>query len=247
MARIRSIKPDFFLDPDLAELDHKARLAFIGLWCHADKSGRLEDEPKKLKVLIFPYELIDMDKTLAQLSIKPFVIRYQSNNRKYLQIVNFHKHQKPHHTERDSLIPAFDGEITVKEPSKDGDSPVGTVIGKGISVIGKCSSNNIPPTLETLLEVIPDRLEAERFFDHFESNGWLVGGKAKMRDWRAAARNWLRNKKQWSNDGVQPKTKTKIHMSYEELEAQRERHRKEDEEKAKRATGDKSGEAVGVF
>ena len=35
-------------------------------------------------------------------------------------------------------------------------------------------------------------LEAEKFFDYFQSNGWRVGGRAAMKDWRAAARNWVR-------------------------------------------------------
>ena len=38
-------------------------------------------------------------------------------------------------------------------------------------------------------------LEADVFFDHFSSNGWKVGGKAPMKDWRAAARNWVRRTK----------------------------------------------------
>ncbi len=36
-------------------------------------------------------------------------------------------------------------------------------------------------------------LDAEKFFNHFESNGWLVGGKSKMKNWQAAARNWILN------------------------------------------------------
>lgn len=35
--------------------------------------------------------------------------------------------------------------------------------------------------------------EAAQFFDHFTANGWLVSGRAAMRDWKAAARNWIRN------------------------------------------------------
>ena len=34
--------------------------------------------------------------------------------------------------------------------------------------------------------------EAHRFCDHFESNGWKVGGKTKMVSWKAAVRNWLK-------------------------------------------------------
>jgi hypothetical protein len=35
--------------------------------------------------------------------------------------------------------------------------------------------------------------EAERFFNYYESNGWLIGGKTPMKDWKAAARNWMLN------------------------------------------------------
>lgn len=34
--------------------------------------------------------------------------------------------------------------------------------------------------------------EADKFFDHFESNGWKIGGKAPMKDWKAATRNWVK-------------------------------------------------------
>lgn len=34
--------------------------------------------------------------------------------------------------------------------------------------------------------------EAQTFFDHFTSNGWKVGGKAAMKCWKSAARNWCR-------------------------------------------------------
>jgi hypothetical protein len=38
--------------------------------------------------------------------------------------------------------------------------------------------------------------DAEGFFDHFTSNGWKVGGKAPMQDWKASARGWVRRNKQ---------------------------------------------------
>ncbi len=37
------------------------------------------------------------------------------------------------------------------------------------------------------------RIEGEKFFNYYESNCWLVGGKSKMKDWKAAARNWMLN------------------------------------------------------
>lgn len=47
------------------------------------------------------------------------------------------------------------------------------------------------------LEKENTKTEAERFFNYFESNGWLVGGKTKMKDWKAAARNWMLNAKRF--------------------------------------------------
>ncbi len=111
MARIRYLKPDFFTDEDLAELSFQTRLTFAGLWCHADKAGRLEDRPKFLKAMIFPYDSVDMEKQLATLSQGkhgngvPFIQRYEVDGVRFIQIVTWEKHQKPHHTEAESKIP----------------------------------------------------------------------------------------------------------------------------------------------
>lgn len=43
--------------------------------------------------------------------------------------------------------------------------------------------------------------EGLAFFDYFESNGWKVSGKAQMKDWQAALRNWHRNKDKFKNRG----------------------------------------------
>lgn len=44
-------------------------------------------------------------------------------------------------------------------------------------------------------------LEAQKFFNYFSSNGWLVGGKTKMKDWQAAARNWMLNTQKFNHYG----------------------------------------------
>ncbi len=118
MARIRYLKPEFFFDDDLAELNFACRLVFQGLWCYADREGRLEDKPKVLKAQIMPYDTVNFNKILDQLSQK-FITRYTINDRKYIQINNFGKHQKPHHTEKESTIPESNGVLTVKEPSSN--------------------------------------------------------------------------------------------------------------------------------
>jgi hypothetical protein len=48
------------------------------------------------------------------------------------------------------------------------------------------------------LEKNYSEIEAEKFYNYFQSNGWLVGGKSKMKDWNAAARNWMLNAKKYN-------------------------------------------------
>lgn len=131
MARIRYLKPDFFKDEDIAELPHQLRLFYAGLWCQADRAGRLEDRPQRLKVEIFPYERFDVEKALSILaqpkknSQKPFLVRYEVSGERFIQILQWSKHQKPHHTERDSEIPGYNNaQLTVKptlETVRNGD------------------------------------------------------------------------------------------------------------------------------
>ena len=111
MARIRYLKPDFFKDEHLKELPFEARILFSGLWCWADKEGRLEDRSERIKVEIMPYDQVDVEKLLDLLakpkngSGRPFIQRYEVGGEKYIQIISWDKHQKPHHTEKKSLIP----------------------------------------------------------------------------------------------------------------------------------------------
>jgi len=62
--------------------------------------------------------------------------------------------------------------------------------------------NAFQPTIEKIreyfLEQNSSEVEAQKFFNHFQSNGWKVGGKAPMKDWQAAAGNWILNIPQFS-------------------------------------------------
>jgi len=111
MARSRNIKPGFFLNDELAECDPLARLLFAGLWCIADREGRLEDRPKRIKAEVLPYDDCDIDQLLNQLAEHGFIIRYEIAGSQYIQIVNFLKHQNPHYKESESIIPPPPGWI----------------------------------------------------------------------------------------------------------------------------------------
>ena len=47
-------------------------------------------------------------------------------------------------------------------------------------------------------------IEAQKFFNYFSSNGWLVGGKTPMVDWQAAAQNWMINAPKFISNAEQP-------------------------------------------
>jgi len=106
MARSRIIKPGLAENEVLAELGPAAQLLFAMLPCHADREGRLEDRPKRLKAKIFPYYAADVDSLLSQLAecSERFISRYEIDGKRYIQITNFESHQSPHHKEADSII-----------------------------------------------------------------------------------------------------------------------------------------------
>lgn len=105
--RARNIKPGFFKNDKLADLPYEARLLFIGLWSMADREGRLEDRPKRIKAEIFPYDHINIEKLLNVITLHGFTLHYESNGNSYIQIINFKKHQNPHPHEAESILPAM--------------------------------------------------------------------------------------------------------------------------------------------
>ena len=61
----------------------------------------------------------------------------------------------------------------------------------------------IKPSVEEIKDYCKERgnnVESESFFDFYESKGWMVG-KTKMKDWKAAVRNWERSNKTESKTG----------------------------------------------
>jgi len=121
MARSRNIKPGFFKNEKLAEVHPLGRLLFAGLWCLADREGRLEDRPKRIKAEILPYDDCDIDKLLEELDQRQFICRYQVGGMTYIQVNKFSKHQNPHKNEAASTIPAASqGE----QPAKTGELQV---------------------------------------------------------------------------------------------------------------------------
>ncbi len=94
LARIRTIKPEFWVDDVMVELSFQTRLFFIGLWNFADDEGFIEDKPKRLKMQIFPAESEPVDDSLSALVEGGRLLEYVSDEGPLLKVANWEHHQK---------------------------------------------------------------------------------------------------------------------------------------------------------
>jgi hypothetical protein len=110
MPRIRTIKPEFFDDEVLCALPPLHRICYAGLWCQADKAGRLEDRPRRLKARVMPFDDVNMDVILTDLVQAGFIIRYVVEGKQYITIKpsSWEKHQRPRNDEPESVLPPVD-------------------------------------------------------------------------------------------------------------------------------------------
>lgn len=100
MARIRTIKPEFFTSDTVAELSLRARLTWIGLWTYCDDFGRCRDNVKLIKAAVWALDdvsLTNIEKDLTDLLACGLVYRYDVAGKSYLQITNWEEHQRVSH------------------------------------------------------------------------------------------------------------------------------------------------------
>jgi uncharacterized protein YdaU (DUF1376 family) len=94
-------------------------------------------------------------------------------------------------------------------------SPTPTPNNKEESIAPKSQRSHFTtPTVEEVqaecVRIELSLLEAPKFVDYYESKGWLVG-KAKMKSWKPALRNWKRNQNERQQTLiVEPVTKKQI-------------------------------------
>lgn len=100
MARIRSIKPEFWRSTTIARLSHRERLTFIALWSYVDDNGVGRDIPQIFAGECFALEpdpreaLANVQRDLARLSEEGRITRYTVAGKPYLHITNWHEHQR---------------------------------------------------------------------------------------------------------------------------------------------------------
>lgn len=126
MARIRTIKPEFFQHAELYDAELASglplRIAFAGLWTVADKAGRFEWRPRQLKLNVLPYDDVDFAAVLSALESAGFVQRYVAEAKEFGCIPSWEKHQHRNVREPDSTIPGPDEAVygQVRAPDEAG-------------------------------------------------------------------------------------------------------------------------------
>jgi hypothetical protein len=116
---MRTLRPDFFLNEELSEVSIPAQFLLAGLWTVADREGRLEDRPRRIKAQVFPYrEQIDVEELLSELTKDKHIIRYAVAGRAYIAITDW-SGQRPHVKEAESVIPPPPDDYTEHHPGTD--------------------------------------------------------------------------------------------------------------------------------
>ena len=106
MARIRTIKPEFFTSHDIVSLSPLARLFYVSLWCEADREGRLGWNVKTFKMRYLPADDCDIESLSNELIEANLIILYEADGKEYAEIPSFKNHQVINNRESESIIPA---------------------------------------------------------------------------------------------------------------------------------------------
>lgn len=190
MARIRTIKPEFFTSDDICALSPLARLLYVGLWCEADREGRLTWTPGVLKRRYLPDDSCDIAALGAELTERGLVRLYGDG---LAWIPSFSRHQQVNVREAQSKLPAPSGAPPVE-------SPVGRELESGKEGVGTggTRAHLLPQDwkpgeddLAWAASARPDLDraaldgESERFRNHAEAN------RRTAHCWGPAWRNWV--------------------------------------------------------
>lgn len=194
----RVVHKEIHDNEQLAELDINCRYLYVSMIVHADDQGRMKANPKSLKALIFPFDeairISSIKDWRDKLSATGLIQLYAADGQDYLVHPNWEKWQPLR-----------------KDRVKESNLPSPSV---GCQLVDTCPPNTIqhnliqpketqpklteskgrftPPLLQEVKDYCLERknlVNVEKFHGFYESKGWMVG-KNKMKDWKAAIRNW---------------------------------------------------------
>ena len=117
MARIRSIKPEFWIDEKVVDLSLGARLLFVGLWNFADDQGYIDDKPRRIKMQVFPGDDFAVEPLIGELLTAGLLVRYDSPIGPVLHVRNWDRHQKVDRAAQPRIDPSTLVLASPREPS----------------------------------------------------------------------------------------------------------------------------------
>ncbi len=188
MARIRTIKPEFWTDEDMAEVSEAACLLAIGLLNYADDEGYFNANPKLIKAAVFPIRepSVSIPVMLRELSNHGYLsMFYTSDSRQFGLIKNFAKHQvvnkpRPSKIKEMELLPYDYGSTTVSLPlGMDQGS------GNGKDKTPLCAREKNLPADPPQEQQLPFPLNGNQFGKFTMHNGWQPGA-----DFQRMAATW---------------------------------------------------------
>lgn len=204
MARIRTIKPEFFTSEDIVALSPLARLLYIALWCEADREGRMAWKPLTFKIRYLPVEACDIT-ALCQELLDRGLVRLYGDGLAFIPKFSDHQHVNPR--ESASTFPApgdasstraarvIDATVTHREERKGKEGKVEDA-SRGDASRGSRLDPQWRPSAEEHRWAVDERpdidvaVEVEKFRDYWHGK---AGAGATKRDWTATWRNWIRN------------------------------------------------------
>jgi hypothetical protein len=205
MARIRTIKPEFFTSLTVADLTPEQRLTFIGLWTHADDEGRCVDDARLIKAAVWPLDdrtAADVEADLRALTESSLITRYTLTRKSYIAVSGWREHQRINRPTKSKYPAPEQGKQAPTPPPTSGnddsrsthtqlteDSPQERNREQG-------TGNREPSPSETaprLPDPTPDRDDVERLCAHLADRIEANGSKRPTitKAWRTAARLML--------------------------------------------------------
>ena len=204
MARKRMIDPNIWNSEDFARLSTLAKLVFIGMFSQADDEGRGRANPLYLKSVLFPYNgkirTAEVGKALREIAEHMSVVFYRNEEKEYYMLTHWKGFQvinKP--TPSKLPLPEDYGSAVAGIPSnkkEENEKRIRTeekgMPGGALSPMFCCPDRK---EVRQFAEERGSSINPEQFYDFYESKGWMVGNE-KMRDWKAAFRNWERRQRE---------------------------------------------------
>ena len=206
----RILKESICTSENIDQLTAYQETVFYRLMVNCDDFGRMDARPMVLAARLYPLrekQSVRIEDALNALAKAELITLYEVEGKPYLQMNTWEKHQQIR--SKRSKYPSPDEGIckhlisddikcnqTQADDSKCSRNPIQYESNPNPNTnTNSAKTRFTPPTLDDVQSYCKERnnrVDAERFINHYSSNGWMVG-KVPMKDWKAAVRNWERD------------------------------------------------------